>query len=1171
MEGIGLNGDNFPKKRVREDAGSITDGVESPHDSTVPIEKKVAISDVRDDITRSLAIREKQLRELLFLESGGNLVDYDESSPSISAALATFLNHQKLIKGEQEDESTAEQRKHDAEILKRVSELQKQGLWTPQSSHRPRVNEPFRAKVHWDHLLAEMAWLSNDFREERKYKGAWIKKLSTAVIKHHKDAEVKKARRVKEEEAQVRKLAKDIATEVKKQFWGQIERLVQYRIKLKADEKMKKRLGEHLDALVGQTEKFSEQLARDLARDHHMSDASPKVKAPSTPEGKMEIDEPEPPRETGAQLAQLLSEGSSAQDKEFVLEQEESDDEATIEKEETEWKDEDNEEELLAQEQDIPIEELMRRYQEMEEEEEPPPPPPPKKETKEEDGERKERMTEAAHEAKAAQPTGFTLSTTKVKTKLPFLLRGTLREYQHIGLDWLVTMYEKQLNGILADEMGLGKTIQTISMLAHLACEREIWGPHLIVVPTTLMLNWELEFKRWCPAFKILTYFGSVKERKQKRQGWSKDNSFHVCITSYKLVIQDHAVFRRKRWHYLILDEAHHIKNFKSQRWQMLLNFNSERRLLLTGTPLQNDLMELWSLMHFLMPAVFQSHKEFKDWFSNPVNTMIEGDSSVNEGLIQRLHGILRPFLLRRLKSEVERQLPSKHEHIVRCRLSKRQRYLYEEFMQSATTASTLESGNFLGIVNVLMQLRKVCNHPDLFEGRPIVSSFDQEAVVYRTASLACQALDKGPWDRLDLELLGFVLPRGTSKSQVLRTWELNASNRLLEMAEKPREDVNIDTPSSLLLWKRQLDLQVEAENSSRIRHSAYVNDLRCLRNCMSRSWDYDMSDLDRLILDLPSRVHCIAAKSTRYFEYSNALLEMIRIPSDRIEELQPVIENFVCIIPRVRASAIQLHCSHPPPWKIEEQLQVENQLSTWKRSQVDVLRPAAIRTQLYFPDRRLIQYDCGKLQELAVLLRKLKSGGHRCLIFTQMTRMLDVLEIFLNIYGYTYVRLDGSTRVEKRQMLMERFNQDSKIFIFILSTRSGGIGINLTGADTVIFYDSDWNPAMDAQAQDRCHRIGQTRTVHIYRLVSSRTVEENILKKAHQKRLLDDVVIQGGAFTTDWFKNLDVKDLFAGDENVSHMPMSKISSNSSVSQSDFVKVTIKFQVEFQVDIELKN
>lgn len=190
----------------------------------------------------------------------------------------------------------------------------------------------------------------------------------------------------------------------------------------------------------------------------------------------------------------------------------------------------------------------------------------------------------------------------QVKTEVPFLLCGQLREYQHVGLDWLVTLYEKNLNGILADEMGLGKTIQTIALLAHLACSRAIWGPHLIIVPTSVILNWEMEFKKWCPSLKILNYFGSAKDRSEKRKvafglysislpeinnfifkGWSKNNAFHICITSYKLATQDIRVFKKKAWQYMILDEAQNIKNFRSKRWQTLLGVRSRRRLLLTG------------------------------------------------------------------------------------------------------------------------------------------------------------------------------------------------------------------------------------------------------------------------------------------------------------------------------------------------------------------------------------------------------------------------------------------------------------------------------------------------------------------------------------------------------------------------------------------------------------
>ncbi|CAH1646380.1 unnamed protein product [Spodoptera littoralis] len=331
------------------------------------------------------------------------------------------------------------------------------------------------------------------------------------------------------------------------------------------------------------------------------------------------------------------------------------------------------------------------------------------------------RVEAAAVLAASLQPTGTTLSETAVATRVPRLLRHVLREYQHVGLHWLATMYARGLNGILADEMGLGKTVQTIALLAHLALERGDWGPHLVVAPTSVVLNWEMEFKKWCPAFKILTYYGTIKERKMKRVGWTKANSFHVCITSYKLVVQDHQSFRRKRWKYLILDEAQNIKNFKSQRWQMLLNFQTERRLLLTGTPLQNSLLELWSLMHFLMPDVFASHSEFREWFGS-VGGIAAGSARYDEALVRRLHEVLRPFLLRRLKADVERQMPRKYEHVLLCRLAKRQRFLYDDFMSRAKTKESLASGHLLSVINVLMQLRKVCNHPDLFEPRPVSS-----------------------------------------------------------------------------------------------------------------------------------------------------------------------------------------------------------------------------------------------------------------------------------------------------------------------------------------------------------------------------------------------------------------------------------------------------------------
>lgn len=770
-----------------------------------------------------------------------------------------------------------------------------------------------------------------------------------------------------------------------------------------------------------------------------------------------------------------------------------------------------------------------------------------------EDTQGEDIIADAAAAARSAQPTGNTFSTTQVRTKFPFLLKYPLREYQHIGLDWLVTMYEKRLNGILADEMGLGKTIMTIALLAHLAVEKGIWGPHLIVVPTSVMLNWETEFLKWCPAFKILTYFGSAKERRIKRQGWLKPNSFHVCITTYRLVIQDAKVFKRKKWKYLILDEAHLIKNWKSQRWQTLLNFNSKRRILLTGTPLQNDLMELWSLMHFLMPHVFQSHQEFKDWFSNPISVMVEGQEKVNKEVVDRLHNVLRPFLLRRLKRDVEKQLPMKHEHVIYCRLSRRQRNLYEDFIASSETQATLASSNFFGMISVIMQLRKVCNHPDLFEGRPIVSSFDMTGIDMQLSSLVCSMLEPGPFSAVDLGGLGFVFTHldfsmtsweskevqtiGTPSSLIEQRVNFLEENCLVSKHKKNMHSTSIFEE----IQKSLLDQRLK-EMKERAAATAWWNSLRCKKKPMYATGLRELVSVKHPVHD----IHRHKQNPLSYL-YSSKLSEIVLSPVERFNKMSDLVESFMFAIPAARA---------PPPvcWCSKGESPVfihQRSKDRWSKVFPPLLtpfRPAIVRRQVYFPDRRLIQFDCGKLQELAVLLRRLKSGGHRALIFTQMTKMLDVLEAFINLYGYTYMRLDGSTPPEERQTLMQRFNTNPKIFLFILSTRSGGVGINLVGADTVIFYDSDWNPAMDQQAQDRCHRIGQTREVHIYRLISESTIEENILKKANQKRVLDNLVIQSGSYNTEFFKKLDPMELFSGHEKVSQRdtPTEKTSKNGS-------------------------
>lgn len=651
------------------------------------------------------------------------------------------------------------------------------------------------------------------------------------------------------------------------------------------------------------------------------------------------------------------------------------------------------------------------------------------------------------------------------KVESPFILRHELRDYQKFGLKWLLGCHSTGVNGILADEMGLGKTIQTISLLAYLACEHGLWGPHLIVVPTSVMVNWEVEFKKWCPALKILTYFGNQKERKAKRTGWSKPNSFHVCITTYRLVVQDQNIFRRKHWEYLILDEAHMIKNWRSQRWQTLLSFESSHRLLITGTPLQNDVMELWALLHFLMPDLFQSHSEFKSWFSNPLLGMAEGRIAVDYELTSRLHAVLRPFILRRLKVDVEQSLPSKVEHVVRCRLSRRQKRLYDEYMSSHDTIKALSSSNVMGVMNCLMQLRKVCNHPDLFAGRSIISAFDMPSELLVSCPRTC------------LDVL--ALDRG-----MLRHCRGTVHVQERERCIKPVEHRSSSASECLI------QSLMHIRNRHYQRESGYETFA-----------GYEVFDALASARANRLYIHDLGYESLRIRGLTTVASS---IQASRLDEVL----KFLFRIPKARART--------PQSSSIDHLSQEN--AVFLHELLAPLRRLIIRSHVVFPDARLVQFDCGKLQALATLLRTLKSGGHKVVIFTQMTKVLDILERFLNLYSYSYVRLDGTTKPEQRQILMQRFNADRKIFAFILSTRSGGFGINLTGADTVIFYDSDWNPAVDAQAQDRCHRIGQTREVNIYRLISEDTIEENIFKKALQKRELDELAIQRGRFNLSSF-----------------------------------------------------
>lgn len=331
-------------------------------------------------------------------------------------------------------------------------------------------------------------------------------------------------------------------------------------------------------------------------------------------------------------------------------------------------------------------------------------------------------------EYKTEEQTYYSIAHTvheRVTEQASILVNGNLKEYQVKGLEWLVSLFNNNLNGILADEMGLGKTIQTIGLVTYLMERKKVNGPFLIIVPLSTLSNWVLEFEKWAPSVILVAYKGSPQGRRTV-QNQMKAQKFNVLLTTYEYIIKDKAVLAKIQWKYMIIDEGHRMKNHHCKLTQVLnTHYIAPFRLLLTGTPLQNKLPELWALLNFLLPSIFKSCSTFEQWFNAPFATTgekVELNEEETILIIRRLHKVLRPFLLRRLKKEVESQLPDKVEYIIKCEMSGLQRVLYKH-MQSRGVLLTDGSergnkgkGGAKALMNTIVQLRKLCNHPFMFQ-----------------------------------------------------------------------------------------------------------------------------------------------------------------------------------------------------------------------------------------------------------------------------------------------------------------------------------------------------------------------------------------------------------------------------------------------------------------------
>ncbi|EYU20766.1 hypothetical protein ABFS82_11G010600 [Erythranthe guttata] len=782
----------------------------------------------------------------------------------------------------------------------------------------------------------------------------------------------------------------------------------------------------------------------------------------------------------------------------------------------------------------------------------------------------------------------------------PELFKGSLKEYQLKGLQWLVNCYEQGLNGILADEMGLGKTIQAMAFLAHLAEEKNIWGPFLVVAPASVLNNWADEISRFCPDLKTLPYWGGLQERTILRKNinpkrlYRREAGFHILITSYQLLVSDEKYFRRVKWQYMVLDEAQAIKSSNSIRWKTLLSFNCRNRLLLTGTPIQNNMAELWALLHFIMPTLFDSHEQFNEWFSKGIESHAEHGGTLNEHQLNRLHAILKPFMLRRVKKDVVSELTGKTEVMVHCKLSSRQHAFYQA-IKNKISLSELFDGNrghlnekkILNLMNIVIQLRKVCNHPELFERNEGSSYFhfgeiqnsllpapfgeleevfcsgSRNPIVYEIPKLVYQEVVDGP--NIQISEAGQRLSRESfekhfnifSPENIFHsTLQQSGTFGFARFVDLSPAEVSFVATSSFM--ERLLFSVMRSEEMFDLLTESSDDDIECARIGKEK-----VRAVTRMLL-LPSKSETDLLRRKLATGPSDAPFEALIVPhQDRLLCDVKLVHSVYSFIPRTRAPPINAHCSdrnfaykmneewHNPwlkrmligfartsdcngpnkpirPHKLIQEIDAELPVSKPALQLTYEIFGSCPPMQPFDPAKMLT--DSGKLQTLDILLKRLRAGNHRVLLFAQMTKMLNIIEDYMNYRKYRYLRLDGSSTIMDRRDMVKDFQHRSDIFVFLLSTRAGGLGINLTAADTVIFYESDWNPTLDLQAMDRAHRLGQTKDVTVYRLICRETVEEKILQRANQKNTVQQLVMTGGHVQGDLLAPEDVVSLLIDD-----------------------------------------
>uniref|UniRef100_A0A8C7SHM0 E1A binding protein p400 n=1 Tax=Oncorhynchus mykiss TaxID=8022 RepID=A0A8C7SHM0_ONCMY len=1172
----------------------------------------------------------------------------------------------------------AEQVKLESQVHQRISELRKEGQWS--ASRLPKLMESSRPKSHWDYLLEEMQWMAADFAQERRWKMAAAKKLVRTCSRYHDEQKKMEEGSKKEEELRLRHIASTISREVEF-FWSNIEQVVEIKLRFQIYEKRLKMLSLQRATSKGET-LFKSFLKSITSLAEEVQDEESTIEEQEA----MEVTADQKADDRFLPITFVFYAGAYADNFDWPQPSPQSDEDEM-------------ESSLDTPHEAVVIDSLLSVDQYRGSEKTSPPGA---------DGKPKKDIAEVAASTELILPKGSARTTTSGRSQAPFLLHGSLREYQQIGVDWLASLHKKHLNGILADETGLGKTVQTVAYLAHLACQEGIWGPHLVVVRTCKILSWEMEFKRWCPGLKILLYLGNRQERRAKRMWWAETNSFHVCVTSYKLLLKDQSHFLRRRWKHLVLDEVQLIKNMSEKHWETIFALKSQQRILLINTPLQNTLKELWTMIHFLLPGITRPYTDF------PVKPGTDQNQDYCHKLVIRLHRMIQPFILRRCKRDVEKQLPKKYEHILKCRLSSRQKSMYEDILTQPGAQEALKTGHFVSVLQVLMQLQRICNHPDLVNIRETSSSYVCSSLQYNTPSLVLGALQEDQRTSLDLSLFDLisnenrltryemeeVLPKlkvtrqlieeihsapdpparpkpckikpmrlfqpvqygtkpegrlvpmtntvgqqrppattitpptttatttstapqparatttttTTQGGDVLKIAQLASIAGSQNRISQPETPVTLQfqgnkftlSPSQLrqLTTGQPLQLQgtlgnilqivsapgqqilrpqgsmvmqtvpqaAPVSNSStrsgtpppagpaqqgkpatfNCEYKRFTSELsergRHLKERLSRLFSANERRCNRSVLygaDLlqicsvtPGAPHsalspggwrwvgrdsCLRAQRTPVATTTH-LQSALRSSTNRQDASNSLVSRLSCVVPAAVARPPHLYAANPPAPYSLEQKSISRRLQEAAAPHSTEIH--SLSSGLQFPDLQLMQMDSGKLEALAILLQKLRSENRRVLIFTQMVKMLDILEAFLDHRQLTYIRVDESLITEERQEHMKTFNRNRQVFCSILTNRCCSAVGTVFDADTIIFYDTDLNPSMDARTQEWCDKIGRSKDIHIYRLESGNSIEEKLLKNG-TKDLIREVAAQGTDYTLAFLTQRTIQDLF--------------------------------------------